>query len=43
MTIELESTAVAMPEVLGHPNRVEFRGVLTVVDMPSQRAPSGAK
>ena len=35
--------AVAMPEVVGHPNRVAFSGVLTMVDVPSQRAPSGAK
>jgi hypothetical protein len=41
--IELKSMAVAMPEVAGHPNRVAFQGVLTMVDMPSQRAPSGAK
>jgi hypothetical protein len=41
--IELESMAVAMPEVAGHPNRAGFRGVLTVVDAASQRAPSGAK
>jgi hypothetical protein len=41
--IELKSMAVAMPEVAGHPNRVAFSGVLTMVDMPSQRAPSGAK
>jgi hypothetical protein len=40
--IELESMAVEMPVVVGHPNRVGFRGVLTLVDMPSQRAPSGA-
>jgi hypothetical protein len=43
MTIALESMAVAMPEVEGHPNRAAFRGVLTVVDEPSQRAPSGSK
>jgi len=42
MTIELESMAVEMPEVEGHPNRVAFRGVLTVVDVPSDRAPSGS-
>jgi len=42
MTIELESMAVEMPEVEGHPNRVEFRGVLTVVDAASQRPPSGS-
>lgn len=41
--IELSSMAVAMPEVPGHPNRTAFQGVLTVVDMPSQVAPSGAK
>jgi len=41
--IELRSMAVAMPEVVGHPNRAAFEGVLTIVDMPSQRAPSGAK
>jgi len=43
MTIALESMAVEMPEVAGHPNRAAFRGVLTVVDEPSQRAPSGSK
>jgi len=43
MTIALESMAVAMPEVEGHPNRAGFRGVLTVVDVPSQRAPAGSK
>jgi len=41
--MDLESMAVAMPEVEGHPNRTEFRGVLTVVDVPSQRAPSGSR
>jgi hypothetical protein len=40
--IELESMAVEMPTVEGHPNRAEFRGVLTVVDVASQRAPSGS-
>ncbi len=40
--IELESMAVEMPDVEGHPNRVAFRGVLTVVDVPSDRAPSGS-
>src|SRR5271166_3677010 len=43
MTIELESMAVDMPEVEGHPNRAAFRGVLTAVDVPSQRAPQGSK
>lgn len=41
--IELEGMAVKMPEVAGHPNRAEFRGVLTVVDVASQRAPSGSR
>jgi len=41
--IDLKSMAVAMPEVAGHPNRTAFQGVLTMVDVPSQRAPSGAK
>jgi hypothetical protein len=43
MTIALESMSVTMPEVEGHPNRAGFRGVLTVVDEPSQRAPAGSK
>ncbi len=42
MTIAMESMAVEMPEVEGHPNRAAFRGVLTVVDTPSERAPSGS-
>jgi hypothetical protein len=41
--IDLKSMAVAMPEVAGHPNRVGFQGVLTMVDVASQRSPSGAK
>jgi hypothetical protein len=41
--IELKSMAVAMPDVAGHPNRAAFSGVLTMVDVPSQRAPDGAK
>jgi hypothetical protein len=28
---------------VGHPNRTAFRGVLTMVDVPSQRSPSGAR
>jgi hypothetical protein len=43
MNAEIEAMAIAMPEVKGHPNRVAFRGVLTVVDMPSQKPPSGSK
>jgi hypothetical protein len=35
--------ALTMPRVAGHPNRVAFEGVLTVVDAASDRAPSGAR
>jgi hypothetical protein len=42
MEIQLEAMAVAMPEVADHPNRLLFRGVLTLVGMASQRPPSGA-
>ena len=41
--IELESMAVAMPRVEGHPNRTDFTGVLTLVDVPSQGSPQGAQ
>lgn len=43
MDLQLEAMAVAMPEVEGHPNRLPFRGVLTLVGMTSQRSPSGAR
>ncbi len=35
--------AVEFPAVTGHPNRVPFEGVLTLVDQPSDKAPSGAR
>ena len=35
--------AIRMPEVEGHPNRVPFDGVLTLVDAASDRAPSGSR
>jgi hypothetical protein len=35
--------AVTMPPVRNHPNRVAFEGVLTYVDVPSDRAPSGSR
>ncbi len=41
--MRLEAMAMKMPEVAGHPNRVPFEGVLTVVDEASTRAPSGAR
>jgi hypothetical protein len=40
--LRLEAMALAIPEWPGHPNRVPFSGVLTRVDTPSDRAPSGA-
>ncbi len=40
--MRVEAMAVTMPEVVDHPNRVPFAGVLTLVDEPSTRAPSGA-
>jgi hypothetical protein len=39
----LEAMAIEMPEVAGHPNRVGFRGVLTIVDVVSDRPPAGAR
>jgi len=42
-TIELESMAIEMPAVAGHPNREPFRGVLTLIGLPSDRAPAGAR
>jgi len=35
--------AVELPEVEGHPNRLPFEGCLTVVDVVSDKAPSGAR
>jgi hypothetical protein len=43
MGLSVESMAIAMPAVHGHPNRAGFRGVLTIVDAASDRAPSGAR
>jgi hypothetical protein len=42
MRIALDGMAVAIPDVEGHPNRAGFRGVLTLVDVPSEKAPSGS-
>ncbi|MGA2989304.1 MAG: hypothetical protein ABSD88_02430 [Candidatus Korobacteraceae bacterium] len=41
--VALESMALEMPAVEGHPNRVRFHGVLTVVDAPSDKPPSGSR
>jgi hypothetical protein len=43
MGLSVESMAIAMPTVHGHPNRAGFRGVLTMVDAASDKAPSGAR
>ncbi len=41
--LAIEGMAVEFPEVAGHPNRLPFEGCLTLVDTPSDRAPSGAR
>ena len=41
--LAMHAMAVEFPQVHGHPNRLPFEGVLTLVDMPSDRAPSGAR
>jgi hypothetical protein len=41
--MQWEAMALTMPRVDGHPNRRNFRGVLTVANVPSDRAPSGAR
>ena len=43
MKLKLEAMALAMPEVAEHPNRLPFRGMLTLVGVPSQHSPSGAQ
>ena len=41
--LEMRAMAVEFPPVHGHPNRLPFEGVLTMVDVPSDKAPSGAR
>ena len=43
MSLQLSSMAIAMPAVHGHPNREPFRGVLTLVDTPSDKPPAGSR
>ena len=43
MGLSLESMAIEMPAVHGHPNRAAFRGVLTIVDAASDKSPAGAR
>jgi hypothetical protein len=39
----MHAMAVEFPQVHGHPNRLPFEGVLTLVDVASDKAPSGAR
>src|ERR1700723_452790 len=41
--LEMRAMAVEFPVVHGHPNRLPFEGCLTLVDVPSDKAPSGAR
>lgn len=41
--LEMRAMAVEFPEVHGHPNRLPFEGVLTLVDVASDKAPSGSR
>ncbi|MBS1822557.1 MAG: hypothetical protein JST61_11385 [Acidobacteria bacterium] len=41
--MELHAMAVEFPVVHGHPNRLPFEGVLTLVDTPSDKAPNGSR
>lgn len=41
--MRLDAMAVEFPAVHGHPNRMPFEGVLTLIDTPSDRAPHGSR
>jgi len=41
--LAIHAMAVEFPLVHGHPNRLPFEGVLTLVDVASDKAPSGAR
>src|ERR1700757_5024912 len=41
--LEMRAMAVEFRVVHGHPNRLPFEGVLTLVDVASDKAPSGAR
>ena len=41
--LTMRAMAVRLPEVTGHPNRLPFEGCLTLVDVASDKAPSGAR
>jgi hypothetical protein len=42
-SVAMHAMAVEFPQVHGHPNRLPFEGVLTLVDVASDKAPSGAR
>jgi hypothetical protein len=42
-SLAMRAMAVELPEVQGHPNRLPFEGCLTLVDVASDKAPSGAR
>ncbi len=41
--VSLRAMAVKFPDVKNHPNRLPFEGCLTLVDVLSDKAPSGAR
>ena len=41
--LSIGAMAVEFPEVQGHPNRLAFEGCLTLLDVASDKAPSGAR
>lgn len=41
--MRLEAMAIKFPQVENHPNRVPFEGVLTLIDVASDKAPAGAR
>src|SRR5260370_34632076 len=43
MGLAVDAMAIEMPAVHGQPNRAGFRGVLTIVDVASDKSPSGAR
>ena len=44
MNLSLDAMSLELPRLRSrHPNRLPFRGVLTLLDVPSDRAPAGAR
>jgi hypothetical protein len=43
MNLQFDAMALNLPDVPAHPNRLPFRGVLTLVGVASQRSPTGAR